>query len=283
MSATPGPNWYDVLDVDATATTDEIRDAWRAAIADLTPTDRRFRLYNQAAEVLLDPERRAVHDAELAEAEAEVDSEPEPQPEPEPDPAATVAEEPPADDATSAPGEPPSDVVREKRALPVVPTWLLAGVAVLTVLAAGITGYLWSQPSEESVAEATTSARNAAERSIEPLLSYDYRDLDGSREAAEDVITADYGSEYDKFFEGVVQGNAERTKTVVTAQHVASAVVRGDEDRVELLLFVDQATTNVQTEKPVVYRNQARVFMERVGDEWLVDCVLTKPDGTCGS
>ncbi len=57
MSA--GPNWYDVLDVEPTAGTDEIRAAWRSAIADLTPADRRFRLYNQAAEVLLDDEQRA--------------------------------------------------------------------------------------------------------------------------------------------------------------------------------------------------------------------------------
>ena len=46
---------YDVLDVAPTATADEIRTAWRSAVADLDPTDRRFRAYNQAAEVLLDP------------------------------------------------------------------------------------------------------------------------------------------------------------------------------------------------------------------------------------
>ena len=56
-------NLYDVLDVDPSATADEIRTAWRAAVADLDPTDRRFRAYNQAAEVLLDPERRAAYDA----------------------------------------------------------------------------------------------------------------------------------------------------------------------------------------------------------------------------
>jgi Mce-associated membrane protein len=58
-------NWYDVLDVEPTATADEIRTAWRAAVADLDPTDRRFRVYNQAAEVLLDPAKRAAYDAEL--------------------------------------------------------------------------------------------------------------------------------------------------------------------------------------------------------------------------
>ena len=60
------PSWYDVLDVDESATPAEIRTAWKAAIADLDPGDRRFRLANQAAEVLLDPDKRAAHDAQLA-------------------------------------------------------------------------------------------------------------------------------------------------------------------------------------------------------------------------
>ena len=59
------PSWYDVLDVDETATPAEIRTAWKAAIADLDPGDRRFRLANQAAEVLLDPVKRAAHDETL--------------------------------------------------------------------------------------------------------------------------------------------------------------------------------------------------------------------------
>ena len=63
------PSLYDLLNVDESATTDEIRASWKAAIADLDPTDRRFRAYNQAAETLLDPERRREYDAELAAAE----------------------------------------------------------------------------------------------------------------------------------------------------------------------------------------------------------------------
>ena len=62
-------NWYDLLDVERDAPDADIRAAWKTAIADLDPTDRRFRVYNQAAEVLLDPERRATYDAELAETE----------------------------------------------------------------------------------------------------------------------------------------------------------------------------------------------------------------------
>ena len=49
----------------------EIRAAWKTAIADLDPGDRRFRALNEAAEVLLDKDRRAAYDASL-EPEADV-------------------------------------------------------------------------------------------------------------------------------------------------------------------------------------------------------------------
>ena len=78
MSTPTGPNWYDLLDVDHDASDTEIRAAWKAAIADLDPTDRRFRVYNQAAEVLLDPARRAAYDAELAAAQRAEEPEPTP-------------------------------------------------------------------------------------------------------------------------------------------------------------------------------------------------------------
>ncbi len=62
-------NLYDLFDVAPDASDEDVRAAWKAAIADLDPGDRRFRAYNAAAEVLLDPERRAAHDADLADAD----------------------------------------------------------------------------------------------------------------------------------------------------------------------------------------------------------------------
>lgn len=59
-------NLYDILDVDESASVEEIRAAWKSAVADLDPTDRRFRAYNDAAAVLLDADKRAAYDAGLA-------------------------------------------------------------------------------------------------------------------------------------------------------------------------------------------------------------------------
>ncbi|HEX6148842.1 J domain-containing protein [Nocardioides sp.] len=258
---TAGPNCYDVLDVEPAASNDEIREAWRAAIADLTPADRRFRLYNQAAEVLLDDEQRAAYDAELVAAEPEPDTEPVAEPGPELD--------------SGAPTPPPA--VEERRpSTRVVPTWLIVCLAVLVAASVGLAAHLASQPSEAAVEEATGTARTAAERAAVPLLSYDHRSLDADQEAAHDVVTSRYRSDYDDLFE-LIRENAPATRTVVEVEVVASAIVRAGDDRAEILLFVNRPTTNKATQEPVVYKDQVTLTMERVGEEWLVDDLTTSP------
>lgn len=149
------PTWYDLLDVEPDAATDEIRAAWKAAIADLDPTDRRFRTLNEAAAVLLDEEKRAAYDAELAAREeavvdeavvdeAAVDEDAEAVDDGtvfvEAGAVADVhdAPEPDADDTADADAD-----VKEPagRTLPVLPTWglIAAGVlALAAVVAAGV-------------------------------------------------------------------------------------------------------------------------------------------------
>ncbi|HVX54270.1 J domain-containing protein, partial [Nocardioides sp.] len=130
------PTWYDLLAVDPTASTEEIRAAWKSAIADLDPTDRRFATLSEAAGVLLDPERRQAYDAELAaqaavQAEVQAESEQAPDTEVESgdEPAATVV---PVVAAAPAP----------RRAPYLLPGWLLAMVAVLAVAAVVLAGVL---------------------------------------------------------------------------------------------------------------------------------------------
>jgi Mce-associated membrane protein len=264
-----GPNWYDVLDVEPSAATDEIRAAWRSAIADLTPADRRFRLYNQAAEVLLDDEQRAAYDAELAAAD------PEPEPEPEPEPALEPETEPHLE-SPAVPEQAPETAQQRRLADIVVPTWLIVALALWTAAAVAVTGYLWTNPSEGAIEEATGTARTAAERAAVPLLSYDYESLDADQEAAHEVVTSGYRSDYDDLFE-VIKENAPSTRTVVEVEVIASAIVRAGDDRAEILLFVNRPTTNRATTEPVVYKDQVTLTMERVGEEWLVDDLATSP------
>ncbi|MEP9362310.1 DnaJ domain-containing protein [Nocardioides sp. CN2-186] len=248
MSA-PTPSWYDVLDVAPTASDAEIRTAWRTAIADLDPTDRRFAVLNQAAEVLLDPAARAAYDAELA-------------------PATTVATTPEPQVVTTVAAAPAG------RRL--VPGWLLVGLGVLALLVAGAAVAVGAtMPSDRSVEDGTDAARAAAERAVVPILSYDAAHLDESKAAAEPYLTGDYRKEYDKLFDGIIAQNAPATGTVVKADLVRSSVVRSGDDRVQVFMLVNQSRTNKKVSTPEVYKNWVTVTMEKVDGDWLVSGMET--------
>ena len=256
------PSWYDVLDVDRTASAGEIRAAWRSATAELEPGNRRFKLLNEAAEVLLDPAARAAYDAQLAEDEHEAESAPE-----------GLETGPSAPSTTTASA---SATGRTGRSSPLVPGWLLIGLAVLAVAMVVAAAVAWQRTAGESVEEATRAAQTAAEQAIVPVLSYDYETLDADQQRAQSYLTSDYRGDYDKLF-GVISENAPSTKTKVSAEVVGSGIVRSGQDRVQVLVFVDRPTTNKLTREPVVYKDQVTVTMQKVGDDWLVDDLLTSP------
>lgn len=272
------PSLYDLLDLEPDASDAEIRSAWKAAIADLDPSDRRFRAYNQAAEVLLDPTRRAAYDAELAATS------------PEPEPDDVVAETPTAADPHPAvvsevrPKARPKRPAKAPKTAPapgsgtraVVPTWLLLGLAVVLVALVAVTAYVWSRPSDTAVETATRSAQTAAERATTAILSYDAATLEADQETAQSFMTSDYRKDYDELFE-VIKQNAPATETKVEAEVVASSIVRSGEDRVAILLFVNRPTTNKQQQEPVIYKDQVTVTMQQVGGDWLVDDLETSP------
>ena len=156
-----------------------------------------------------------------------------------------------------------------------MPAWLLAGVAVLTAIAVG--ACVWvvtTRPWDATVRESTRSAQSAAERAIGPILSYNYKTLDQDQKAAESYLTSGYRTKYAQLF-AVIKENAPRTRTVVTTQVADSGVIRSGEDRVDVLLFVNRPTTNKQTRQPQVYKDQVTARMLKVGNDWLVDCLLT--------
>ena len=313
MSA--GPSWYDVLGVEPDASHDDIRAAWRAGIADLDPTERRFRSLNQAAEVLLDERSRAAYDAELAApADASVADKPaegggttalaagrgtsaashetpaEPGPSTrrprlprrdKPPAAGRGASAPPAGRGASAASH---ETGSNPSRLPLVPAWVLVLAAVLAtlgVVTATVASVQAGEPvSDEGgalVEQSAEEARSAAVRAVVPVLSFDYRTLDEDAAAARSYMTSSYQEEkYDPLF-AVIEENADNTQTVVNVQVVDSAVTRTGDDRVDILLFVDRPTTNRDNEEPVVYKDQATLTMAKVDGQWLVDDLRTSP------
>jgi Mce-associated membrane protein len=270
------PSWYDVLGVEETATSDEIRAAWQESIVGLDPTDRRFKQRNRAAEVLLDPDRRAAHDADLAAQEVDEDAA-------EPDVPARSDDEPDDDPVTLAKTDDADEAVdvAAPRRRPGPRTAVVLAVVATLLLVATVLSLVLGGPGQRRLPDEreVAAARKAAETAVGPVLSYDYRDLDASRAAATSFMTPAYAEEYERNFDGYIAPNAPNRKAIVTAEVVASAIVRTGRDRVDVLVFVNRPTRNADRDE--VSRDQVTLRMVDVDGQWLVSCLTTSSSGPC--
>lgn len=256
-------NYYDLLNVEPTASADEIRTAWRSAVAELDPTDRRFRALSAAAETLLDPDRRAAYDDKLAAEERTVDE--------------AAEERAAAEHADANPDltpDSPSTDEREPGWSP--PPWLLATVGALALALVASAIWLGLRPSAQEVEDSARQAQAAAEKAVGPILDYDARDLDTSQTRAHEYLTPRYREKYDQLFDGVVKNNAPELGTRVSTEVLASGIARTGEDRADIVLFLDQRTTSKAKPEGTVFHNQVVLTMARQGDAWLVSAMCTQ-------
>jgi len=252
-------SWYDVLGVDEHAAPEEIRTAWKDSIADLSPGDRKFRVCNEAAEVLLDPERRAAYDAELGIA-----------------PVADATEETP----TEGPDEPADradqvaesdEPVKAARTLPAVPGWLIIGLAVAVLVVAGLAFWLQTSGTDDQQVETAVDEATAAARTTVPLvLSYDYKNPEASRDRALQVLTGDLKTDYADLWQKALIKNVTKAKAFAKSEVVNAGVacVSDDGRRVGVLVVVDATTGNVKQSNDLTVSFTAT--MEDVDGQWLV-------------
>lgn len=150
----------------------------------------------------------------------------------------------------------------------------LALLLTLVVLAAlgmlGNTGVREIQDAEDSQVAAET-APSVAERAAEAILAYDHRSLDADQDTAERFMTSSFAEEYAKTFDDSVEPTARTYRAQVTAEVKGSSVIRASDDRVRVLLFVDQTTQSTAHQQPQVALNRVQFDMVLVEGDWLVD------------
>ena len=250
-----------------TATTDEIRAAWRDAIADLTPADRRFRLYNQAAEVLLDPEQRAAYDAELRRARPGRAG------------AGRSARAGPIRRRSRCPTSRHrrscTEARPERRAgrrPGCSPSW-----RVLAALSVGLAAYLFSQPSEAAVEEATGigAGRGRAGGRAGAVLRLPHARRGPGRGPRPAHLRLP--PRLRRPVRGHPRQRASRPRPWSRSRSSPRPSSGPGTTGSRSCCSSNRPTTNAQTEEPVVYKDQVTVTMERVDDEWLVDDLKTSP------
>ena len=239
--------YYDVLGVPRDAKPAQIRRAWRRLSDKAGPGSPELARYNEAAEILLDPVKRAAYDVEH------------PAPAPEP------AEEP--EGAETTPGSSPRWL--QLLAFVVLPI-LTVGAIVLAVV------FTLQHHRDTQTADARDEAPAAAEQALKYVLAYDYRHLADDRTRAGKYLTPAYKKKFLETFalleqgKGGRPGSAVQTKTVVTADVVGTAVMDAEPDRAHVLAYVNQ-TSRHGSGDPMLFQNRVRVSLVHRDGAWLID------------
>ena len=150
---------------------------------------------------------------------------------------------------------------RRGRLLPVLLVLSLVLVAAAGVLA----GAVWEQ---RSVERAREQALEVAQDTAEEVLSYDHRRMADDIAEAEAVSTGRLLEQYRDATEGLVE-QAEEGSAVVRADVQTASVESASQDRVSVLLFVDQTTVREGLAEPLTEQNRIRLTLQRVDGRWL--------------
>ncbi|RRO17965.1 hypothetical protein EIL87_06760 [Saccharopolyspora rhizosphaerae] len=158
----------------------------------------------------------------------------------------------------------PTPEPKRRRTLPVLAVLvLLAVTAAVAVLHA-------RQDSAARVEAARAEATRAAGERISAILSYAHDTLDRDLAAAERSVTGGFARDYLELQRTMIRPAAVRDRISTRTTLSALGVVRGDDQQVVVLAFINQLTTSSRQTTPLIEGARVRVTLEQVGEEWRV-------------
>lgn len=145
---------------------------------------------------------------------------------------------------------------------------LLIALAVVAAFVVGCIG-VWNWKQAHDLTSARANALAAARKDAVIIASYDYRELDAYFAAVGKISTGEFSKQYGKANTDL-RKLIRATKAVVKAKVLNAAIESATEDRVTVLLFVDQTVRNAALSGPAMDRNRARMTLELDDGKWLV-------------
>jgi Mce-associated membrane protein len=151
-----------------------------------------------------------------------------------------------------------------------------AAAVALSVAALGTLAFLsWQYKQHRDVTDASEAALASAQTYATTLTSIDTHSVDDNFAKVVDGATGEFKDMYAQSaaqLRQVLIDNKAMSKGVV----VDSAVKSAAKNRVEVLLFIDQAITNAASPAPRLDRSRVAMTMERVDGRWLASRVELK-------
>ncbi|GAB3854012.1 hypothetical protein GCM10028801_07420 [Nocardioides maradonensis] len=144
---------------------------------------------------------------------------------------------------------------------------VLAAVVVLA-LAAAVTTFVGAHGAQ-ATADARTAALEAATTRVPALLSYRVESLAADLAVANQQTTGSFAADYAKILATVVKPTATKNGISTDAEVSSAGVVSGDANRVVVLVFLTQTTTN-KAQRQSVSGSRVEVTLQRTGDTWKI-------------
>lgn len=144
--------------------------------------------------------------------------------------------------------------------------WIAAAVLVAVLAVAGYEGWLLFQQHQKDVAAA--QALEAAEEFALTLTTIDPNNVDGNITAVLDGSTGEFKDLYQRSSAQLRQVLIDN-KATANGLVIDAAVKSASKDRVEVVLFIDQAVSNATSPAPQLDRSRVVMTMEKVDGRWL--------------
>jgi Mce-associated membrane protein len=185
---------------------------------------------------------------------------------------ATVLDEDNAATETETLSAKPDGIVR--RFARVVAGRLGAILLVAALLAsAGVAAWLYFQqyrPGQETNADASRVALDAAKNGTVALLSYSPESLDKDFANAKSHLTGDFLSYYTQFTEQIVTPAAKQKSVKTSAAVVRAAVSELHPDSAIALVFINQNTVSKENPDGSFAASAVKVGLKKINDTWLI-------------
>jgi len=154
---------------------------------------------------------------------------------------------------------------RSRRLVPI-------SLGVLVGASAVAVGVLGQQAIVANAAERdATAAMDAARTGTVQVLSYDARTLEADLARARTQITGPFVEVFEDVAEDVTGLTSRQEVAATRAEVVRSALIGAQDDRAEVLLFLDRVTTAPAQPEPQRGSVQVKVTMTRTADgRWLI-------------
>lgn len=150
---------------------------------------------------------------------------------------------------------------------------LVIGLALALVLAVADVFLLQRSHHSGNVDSARAAAMKSASTRVPAMLSYSYATIDTDLAAAKKNTTGNFRKDYAILLSKVVAPNAKQKKITTKAIVTGASVVKGDKDRVVILLFLTQSTQGAKGTTPLVSGSRVNVTMTKTDAGWLVSAI----------